>query len=137
MAVTEERRTRSRRSAVATWATVAAVPAAWVLGIFLVFASGEAGARHAGSTAVGLLGVAVFAAVPAAAVALAVRLWRTGHPSGQVATVVAASLLTLTLVATTLVGPLALIAVVIVMTPLGIYLWRSRSDSPPRPDDEH
>lgn len=112
--------------AVWTWTAVAAVPAAWALGIFLVLASGEGDARGAGTVALGLLGVAVFAAMPASAVVLAVRLRRAGHPSGRAALVTSGGLLALTLVATMLVGTLATITVLIVIAPLAVYLWRSR-----------
>ncbi len=114
-----------------TWTAVAAVPAAWALGIFLVLAGGEDDARGAAPVALGLLGVAVFAAMPASAVVLAVRLRRAGHPSGHAALVASGGLLALTLVATVLVGVLATIVVVIVMAPLLVYLWRSRPPTGP------
>jgi hypothetical protein len=131
MTVTGEHRARARGLAAGTWIAVAAVPVAWALGIFLALLSGEGGTGGAGPLAVGLLGVAVFAAGPAAAVALAVRLRRTGHRSGEAALVVAGSLLALTLLVTMLVGPIAMIAVAIVMALLAGYLWRSRTRSGP------
>ena len=131
MTVTGERGAHARALAVGTWIVVAAVPVAWALGIFLAFLSGEGSARGAGSILVGLLGVAVFAAMPTLAVVLAIRLRRIGHPSGRAAAVVSGLLLALTLLVTMLVGTLATIVVVIVMAPLGVYLWHSSSRSGP------
>lgn len=115
----------SVRLAIWTWIAVAAVPVGWALGVLLAFASG--GAREAAPVAVGLAGVAVFATVPAVAVLLAVRLRQRGHPSGRAAVVVSALLLAMTLLVTMLVGPIAMLTVAILMAPLGVYLWRSRT----------
>jgi hypothetical protein len=130
MTVTREHRGRVSGLAVGTWIAVAAVPVAWVFGILLAFVSGEGNARGAAQVGVGLLGVAVFVAMPSLAVALAARLRGAGHRSGRAAIVVAGLLLALTLLVTTLVGPLAMIATVIVVAPLGVYLWRTRSRPP-------
>jgi hypothetical protein len=122
---------RSRGLAIGAWIAVAAVPLAWTLGIFLAFLSGEGDPNGAGTAALGLLGIAVFAATPAVAVVLAVRLRRTGHRSGRAAAIVSGSLLALTLLVTVLVGPLAIIAVAVVIAPVGVYLWRFGSLHPP------
>lgn len=131
MTVTGEHRARARGLAAWTWIAVAAVPVAWALGIFLALLSGAGGAGGAGPVAVGLLGIAVFAAGPAAAVALALRLRRTGHRSGEAALVVSGSLLVLTLLVAMLVGPIAMIAAGVVMALLAGYLWHSRTRSGP------
>lgn len=117
---------------VGTWAAVAAVPVGWVAGVLLVFLGGEGRPAGAWSVVVGLAGVVVFAAVPAVAVALAGRLRHTGQASGRAAVVVSGCLLALTLVATVLVGPLATITVVGLMTVLILIRRRfpaSRSGS--------
>lgn len=124
---------KRRGLVVGTWAAVAAVPVGWVAGVLLVFLGGEGRPAGAGSVVVGLAGVVVFAAVPAVAVALAGRLRHTGQASGRAAVVVSGCLLALTLVATVLVGPLATITVVVLMTVLILIRRRlfpaSRSSS--------
>lgn len=116
----------TNRLAVWTWTAVAAVPAAWTLGVILALASGEGGARGARAVGLGLLGVAVFSAVPASAVVLAVRLRRTHHPSGRAALATSGGLLALTLVASMFIGVLAMMVILIVIAPLVGYLWHSR-----------
>jgi hypothetical protein len=134
VAATSGFRVRSKGLMAGTWIAVATVPIAWATGIVLAILTGEGAAHGAGPAALGLLGIVVFAGVPALAVALAVRLRRTGHRSGHWAVVVSVSLLALTLLATMLVGPLATVTVLAMMALLGVDVWRSRTRSRPRSD---
>jgi hypothetical protein len=134
MTVSKRRRTHADRLAVGTWIAVASTPLGWALGIVLAFVSGEGEARGIGPVTVGILGVLLFVAVPAAAVVLAVRAARAGYRSGRTAVAVSGSLLLVTLFLTLLLGPLGLVvtAVAAVLVFVGV---RSRNKpSPPGPD---
>ena len=96
------------------WIAVALTPAGWMLGIFLAFLSGEGEAKGVGPVTVGILGVLLFAAVPATAVVLAVKAARAGHRSGRIALVVSGSLLAATLFLTLLLGWIGLVVTAVV-----------------------
>jgi hypothetical protein len=115
------------------WIAVALTPAGWMLGILLAFLSGEGEAKGVGPVTVGILGVLLFAAVPATAVALAVKAARAGHRSGRIALVVSGSLLAATLFLTLLLGWIGLVVTAVVA--VLVTAWaRPRGTPPPGPD---
>ena len=103
------------------WVAVALTPAGWMLGIFLAFLSGEGEAEGIGPVTVGILGVLLFAAVPATAVVLAVKAARAGHRSGRIALVVSGSLLAATLFLTLLLGWIGLVVTAVVA--MLVFAW--------------
>ena len=133
MTVSKRRLTHGPQ-AVGAWIAVASTPLGWALGIGLAFLSGEGEARGIGPVTVGILGVLLFAAAPAAAVVLAVWAARAGYRSGRIAVAVSGLLLVVTLFLTLLLGRIGLImaAVAAVLVLAGV---RSRNKpSPPGPD---
>ncbi len=103
-----------------------------MLGIFLAFLSGEGEAKGVGPVTVGILGVLLFAAVPATAVVLAVKAARAGHRSGRIALVVSGTLLAATLFLTLLLGWIGLVVTAVVA--VLVFAWaRPRSKPPPGP----
>ena len=134
MTVSKRQFTHADKLGVGAWIAVASTPLGWALGIGLAFLSGEGEARGIGPVTVGILGVVLFAAIPAAAVVLAVRAARAGYRSGKIAEMVSGSLLVVTLFLTLLLGRigLAVTALAAVLVLAGV---RSRNKpSPPGPD---
>ena len=131
MTVSKRRLTHAGRLAVGAWIAVASTPLGWALGIGLAFLSGEGEARGIGPVTVGILGVLLFVAAPAAAVILAVRAARAGYRSGRMVVAVSGSLLVVTLFLTLLLGRIGL-----VVTALAAMLVLARcapATSRPRP----
>lgn len=115
------------------WIAVALTPAGWMLGISLAFLSGEGEAKGAGPVTAGILGILLFAAVPATAVVLAVKAARAGRRSGRIALAVSGSVLAATLFLTLLLGWIGLVVTAVVA--LLVFAWaRPRSKPPPGPD---
>ncbi len=127
------RRRPAQAGALARWAWTAAAltPAGWVSGIALAFLSGEGGATGAGPVTVGLLGVLLFVAAPAAAVVLAVRAARAGHRSGRILEIVSGALLVATLLLTLLLGWIGLV-VTAAVTAL-VFAWARPRGKPAPP----
>ena len=115
----------------AAWTAVALTPAGWVLGIVLVFLSGEGEAGGIGPAAVGVSGILLFVAAPATAVVLAVRAARAGIRSGRIAVTASGSLLFATCVLTLLLGWTGLIVVAVVT--MLIFAWARRPPAHPGP----
>ena len=132
MTVTKRRLTRADKLALGAWITVGLTPAGWVLGVVLALMSCEGEAEGAGPVALGITGVLLFGAAPAAAVILAVHAARAGHRSGRAAVMVAGALLLATLVLTMLLGWIGLI-VVAAVTVLVFVATASRGQPPPGP----
>ena len=116
------------------WIALALTPAGWVLGIVLAFLSGEGEATGIGPVTVGLLGVLLFAAVPATAVVLAVQAARAGHRSGRIAEILSGSLLVATLFLTLLLGPIGLIVTAAVAVLVFVWARPRNKPSPPGPN---
>ena len=134
MSVTKRRPVHAGRLARWAWIAVALTPAGWVLGIVLAFLSGEGEAKGIGPVTLGILGILLFVAAPAAAVVLAVKAARAGHRSGRIAVMVSGSLLLATLVLTLLLGRIGLIVVAVVTVLVLIWARLRNKPSPPRPD---
>ena len=134
MSVTKRRPVHAGRLARWAWIAVALTPAGWVLGIVLAFLSGEGEAKGIGPVTLGILGILLFVAAPAAAVVLAVKAARAGHRSGRIAVMVSGSLLLATLVLTLLLVRIGLIVVAVVTVLVLIWARPRNKPSPPRPD---
>ena len=133
MTALKRRPAHAGRVAPWAWIAVALAPAGWVLGIALALLSGEGQATGIGAVTVGIVGILLFVAAPAAAVILAVRAARAGHRSAKVAVVVSGVLLVATLVLTLLLGTIALVVVAVVAVAVAAgTLWRH--GPPPGPD---
>jgi hypothetical protein len=76
MTALKRRPAHAGRVAPWAWIAVALAPAGWVLGIALALLSGEGQATGIGAVTVGIVGILLFVAAPAAAVILAVRAAR-------------------------------------------------------------
>jgi hypothetical protein len=134
MSVLRRRPGQAGRLAAGAWIAAALTPAGWALGIYLAFLSGEGEAKSTGTVTVGILGVLLFVATPAAAVILAVRAARAGHRSGRIAVVVSGSLLVATLVLTLLLGWLGLVVTAVVAVLVLLWARPGNKPSPPGPD---
>lgn len=132
MSVPKRRPTHADRLARWAWIAVALTPVGWVLGIVLVFLSGEGEAKGIGPVTLGILGILLFVAAPATAVVLAVKAARAGHRSGRIAVIVSGSLLLASLVLTLLLGRIGLIVVAVVTVLVLVWARPRNKPSPPR-----
>ena len=133
MNVPNSRPAHAGRLARWAWITIALTPAGWVLGIAPVFLSGDGGTLRIGELTLSLetWGILLAAAVPVAAVVLAVKAERAGCRSGRIAVMVSGALLLATLAFALLFTPLIGV-IAVTVTVLILVSMRSRSNpSPP------
>jgi hypothetical protein len=116
------------------WIAVALTPAGWVMGIVLAFLSGEGEGKGVGPVTLGILGILLFVAAPAAAVILAVQAARAGHRSGRIAETVSELLLLATLLLTLLLGRIGLIVTAAVAGLVLVWARPRNKPSPPGPN---